>query len=242
MRERRKNRKLGLCADCKSASVKYLCRKCRTKRSAYNKRRRHLLRMKGLCIMCAKPARIRESRCDRCAKIVKAIMQRCRDKKANQRLCDNCHRSRVPGKKLCRIHLNQQTAVIKNRLAENRCVNCGRSKTKRKIHNRLCDRCLAPRRRYKNRIKIEAISRYGGKCACCHISTPEFLTIDHIHGDGSKHRKALKGESIYKWLRRNRYPSGFRVLCFNCNISRGIFGYCPHKRGKRGKHNGLSPL
>lgn len=30
------------------------------------------------------------------------------------------------------------------------------------------------------------------------------------------------------WLIHNRFPEGFRVLCFNCNNSLGMHGYCPH--------------
>jgi len=25
------------------------------------------------------------------------------------------------------------------------------------------------------------------------------------------------------------YPTGFRVLCHNCNQAIGLYGYCPHK-------------
>jgi hypothetical protein len=62
----------------------------------------------------------------------------------------------------------------------------------------------------------------------------EFLAIDHIDGGGEKHRrtisdgKRLCGLSFYLWLKRNNWPSGFRVLCHNCNFSFGAYGYCPH--------------
>jgi hypothetical protein len=61
------------------------------------------------------------------------------------------------------------------------------------------------------------------------LETPEFLTMDHINGGGNQHRKKIK-ESIYRWLYHNNFPSGFRVLCANCNMSYGLFGYCPHKK------------
>jgi hypothetical protein len=32
-------------------------------------------------------------------------------------------------------------------------------------------------------------------------------------------------------LKRRGYPQeGYTILCFNCNLSRGFFGYCPHER------------
>ena len=68
-------------------------------------------------------------------------------------------------------------------------------------------------------------------CACCKESYYEFLCIDHIDGGGSKHRKELREnghQSIYRWLINNGFPKGFRVLCYNCNQSLGLFGYCPH--------------
>jgi hypothetical protein len=35
---------------------------------------------------------------------------------------------------------------------------------------------------------------------------------------------------LYLWLKRNNYPTGFRVLCHNCNLAIGFYGYCPHHR------------
>jgi len=72
-------------------------------------------------------------------------------------------------------------------------------------------------------------NHYGNKCEYCGESNWEFLTIDHIGGGGSKHRKEIGAQGFYRWLVKNNYPSGLRTLCFNCNTSRGWFGYCPHK-------------
>jgi hypothetical protein len=65
--------------------------------------------------------------------------------------------------------------------------------------------------------RIEALWHYGrGKCAKCGDTTDEFLQIDHINGGGTEHRKQI-GSGIYRWLRKNQWPEGFRVLCANCN-------------------------
>ena len=72
---------------------------------------------------------------------------------------------------------------------------------------------------------------YGGlfpHCECCGESHWEFLTIDHINGDGAEHRKQIKG-NLYLWLIQNNFPDGFRILCMNCNWSIGMRGYCPHR-------------
>jgi len=77
---------------------------------------------------------------------------------------------------------------------------------------------------------MKALIHYGGilpMCACCGEKHVEFLTIDHIKNDGAKHRKQIKGTSIYGWLERNDFPEGFQVLCRNCNWAK-CFGNCPH--------------
>ena len=88
---------------------------------------------------------------------------------------------------------------------------------------------------WKRRLKVEAFDAYGGRfCECCGETILEFLTIDHINGDGSHHRRSINsrgGYSFYHWLKNNNYPSGYRVLCMNCNFSHGAYHYCPHKTG-----------
>jgi len=60
----------------------------------------------------------------------------------------------------------------------------------------------------------------------------EFLTIDHINGGGNKQKQEIGGAGIklYLWMKRNNYPSGFQVLCMNCNFAKGKYGICPHQR------------
>jgi hypothetical protein len=80
------------------------------------------------------------------------------------------------------------------------------------------------------KIRDEVIKEYGGVCECCGESNNEFLQIDHIDGNGYKHRKSIPGKNVLLWLKRNNYPKdGFRLLCANCNWSIGIWGYCPHE-------------
>lgn len=91
-------------------------------------------------------------------------------------------------------------------------------------------------KRYRQRVKLDILTHYGGsfpKCACCGESHKEFLVIDHIGGGGCQHRRKYKltaGAHFYSWLRRNNYPSGFQILCDNCNMSLSRYGYCPYKR------------
>ena len=79
---------------------------------------------------------------------------------------------------------------------------------------------------------------YGNICICCKETRTEFLTIDHINGEGAKHRKKVgAGSRFYRWLINNDFPEGFQTLCMNCNFSRGKFGYCPHEREKNARVN-----
>lgn len=88
----------------------------------------------------------------------------------------------------------------------------------------------------RQKLKLEVFEHYGGvppKCGCCGEAHIEFLSIDHIAGGGEKHRRSIKkraGINFYRWLRKNNFPKGYRVLCHNCNCALGFFGYCPHKK------------
>jgi hypothetical protein len=79
--------------------------------------------------------------------------------------------------------------------------------------------------------RMRVINHYGGKCACCLITEPVFLTVDHYNDDGSKHRDNLPfggtAGVIYNWIIKNEFPATFQILCFNCNYAKA-HGGCPH--------------
>lgn len=80
-------------------------------------------------------------------------------------------------------------------------------------------------------LRLEVLQYYSGVfpfCECCGEDRIEFLSLDHINGGGSEHKRQVK--HVYKWIRDNNFPEGFRVLCHNCNQSRGAYGYCPHEK------------
>jgi len=94
------------------------------------------------------------------------------------------------------------------------------------------------RKRWAELLTNEVLVHYGGnppQCACCGETQIKFLTIDHIDGRGNQHRKYLFGHPkqagviFYLWLRRNNFPKGYQVLCFNCNCGKNRnSGVCPH--------------
>ncbi len=86
------------------------------------------------------------------------------------------------------------------------------------------------------KVKSKVMEHYGGECICCGETILAFLTIDHIVGNGNKHKKEIgvsSGKDFYYWLIKNNFPGGFQVLCFNCNCGRQVnSGICPHKEGR----------
>ena len=93
-------------------------------------------------------------------------------------------------------------------------------------------------RKCRRKLRLLALSKYGGnppKCACCEEAEIGFLTIDHINGISNReHRKEIGngGSNLYSWLKKNNFPNGFQVLCYNCNCAKGHYGQCPHKENK----------
>lgn len=85
--------------------------------------------------------------------------------------------------------------------------------------------------RYRFRLRSTVLSAYGNKCVCCSEIEYAFLTIDHIAENGSDHLRSIGASSnmsFYRWLRDNNYPSGFQILCWNCNIAKHNYNICPH--------------
>lgn len=94
------------------------------------------------------------------------------------------------------------------------------------------DRQKEKYRKRNQELRLKCLIFYSGnppECACCGEGHIEFLTIDHINNDGAEHRRQLGvGKSFYRWLIKENFPDGFRVLCYNCNCSLGHYGRCPH--------------
>lgn len=132
------------------------------------------------------------------------------------------------------------------RLSLGLCRDCGKKPhRKNKFTCRKCGNvaCLRVKKRHKE-LRLDVLSHYSGgtpRCQCpgCKCAIIEFLTIDHVDGNGAKHRKSLgqyrkngirqSGRAILYWLKQNNYPSGFQVLCMNCNFGKGIKRFCPCK-------------
>lgn len=86
---------------------------------------------------------------------------------------------------------------------------------------------------YYQKLRLICLQKYSNEipfCLCCAEKHIEFLSIDHTNGGGVQHRKEIgKGSRIYIWLIKNNFPSGFQVLCHNCNMAKAFYKVCPHK-------------
>ena len=84
------------------------------------------------------------------------------------------------------------------------------------------ERILNLSRDVNKKIKLDILTYYGGgvaACVLCGYDNMDALSIDHINGDGARHRREhhiTSSYKLYRLLRRNGFPIGYRTLCMNC--------------------------
>jgi hypothetical protein len=84
-------------------------------------------------------------------------------------------------------------------------------------------------RGYARALRQQMLNAYGRECECCGEATEQFLTLEHVNGDGKEHRARLGNASVLRDLRRRGWPTdGFAILCMNCNWGSRFTGVCPH--------------
>lgn len=135
-----------------------------------------------------------------------------REAKENRKLCQSCIDYRI----------NYNKTHKKQRLEASR-----KYRETHDLHKYYHDRFIE--------VKIKIINHYSkGKmcCSCCGEKILEFLTVDHLNNDGTKHRKKIgvkNGKGFYDWIIKNNYPEIFQILCWNCNWAKWRYKICPHK-------------
>jgi hypothetical protein len=122
------------------------------------------------------------------------------------------------------------------------CKVCTRARTHDRFYSEKHDGINAKGRVYgaKRRVQFkEAVfAFYGGYvCACCGDTDRDFMTLDHIANDGAAFRREHFGQQgrgggalTYAWLVQHGFPSGYQVLCANCQFGKRMnHGVCPHQ-------------
>jgi hypothetical protein len=135
--------------------------------------------------------------------------------------CSGCYKPLPEGhpRKICDNCASKPVDLVKARQ---------RTAKSKALH---ADRIMATTEQKRHANKRAVMLAYGGlMCSCpgCLVTEIEFLTIDHIEGGGRNHRK--KVGNVYRWLIKHGFPPGYRTMCMNCNLSRGLYGYCPNER------------
>ena len=151
-------------------------------------------------------------------------------------LCGRCGGQSRTGKTHCAKCADSISASNRirkrERIAAGICVCCGEKRDSKRFY---CSRCRARHSELGRQAKKELFEAYGGAfCACCGEARLAFLSIDHINGGGGKERMKNRTSKARFWLKKQGYPPGYRVLCFNCNSGRQVNGgICPHEEERR---------
>ena len=159
----------------------------------------------------------------------------------NQKYCPNCRKIKTRENEMLRMRTYR--AENKNDLLKKEQLY--RNAHKKQIKER-SDRYYAKHkeaisereRKRRSDLRLKILNHYSNgdlKCACCGENHIEFLCIDHITGDGNKHRREINKHSTdyYRWIIKNDFPNFLQILCHNCNMAKGFYGYCPHKLNKQ---------
>ena len=128
-------------------------------------------------------------------------------------LCVRCNKKANDEKSLCDKHTTQMATSVAKSSA---------------LHGKKW------RKEGVKRAKDKIFAAYGKRCACCGETIEEFLTIDHVNGDGHIHRHRagsgtkIGGGGLWRLVAREGCPPKYRILCMNCNHAMGTWGTCPH--------------
>lgn len=90
---------------------------------------------------------------------------------------------------------------------------------------------LIHKRDYQRRFRVLLVEAYGGHCVCCGETESKFLEVDHINGDGNKHRREIGTGAgpLYRWAKKRGFPPTLQILCGSCHTAKSFWGICPHQ-------------
>jgi hypothetical protein len=163
------------------------------------------------------------------------LLKAWRENQRKKKHCLDCAAPVKDGQGRCKKHRKSHSKVERARREKKKklgiCRSCKKKSRKGGVY---CFSCTSKvndsSKKSTAKMRDIVIEAYGGTCVCCGVKERSFLSIDHIYGGGRKHIKKLGGggTTFYRWLRKKKYPSGFQILCHNCNYSKYILGVCAH--------------
>ncbi len=72
--------------------------------------------------------------------------------------------------------------------------------------------------------RLKCLKHYGTSiphCKLCGLVNTRFLHLDHIDDNGKEEREKYgQGDTFYKYLIENDFPSNLQVLCRKCNLDK----------------------
>lgn len=151
-------------------------------------------------------------------------------KNKRQKLCRKCQATALRERK------RSYAANYRKKFPEKVRFAIRRAMRKRRNYYRL--KLRENNRKYSKSVKHSVFDHYSHgtfACACCGESNLDFLTLDHVNGGGTKERIAIfgrpnsAGTRFFKWLINSGFPSGYQILCANCNMSKGAHAACVHQ-------------
>ena len=83
-------------------------------------------------------------------------------------------------------------------------------------------------KRGRAKVKKAVFMHYSNnkmECARCGYNNIDALCLDHIDNNGHYERNVLKtggGSHFYQWLKNHNFPSGYQILCHNCNYLKQV--------------------
>lgn len=78
--------------------------------------------------------------------------------------------------------------------------------------------------------KKAVLDAYGGKCVCCGEVDKEFLCLSNVFKP-KQNELEISSEKLKDLLDIPELERYAQVLCFNCQKSLNLNGYCPHNKG-----------
>ena len=102
--------------------------------------------------------------------------------------------------------------MLKYRKSNDICVKCGLPAPSGICCNLCKAKAIARMSKLRKANRIKVIQHYGGECVYCGEKTIQFLTVDHINGGGTRHRRDILKGSIDPWLIKNNDPNGYQLL------------------------------